>query len=347
MKHFMKGLAKALTLIFMISFTIIPFAGCSNKSANKAVDTNQSAVGNIAEVGESDESAENVKDDESKKDEETTQIVSLDGIYQISRQLTYKDTWFENLEETIKFFQTRDINGIYNFLRMHDFENEVNDLSTKLGDKTYTAAIHFKDNKVAILLKEDGTLNFKVFIDYVEIETQPIKLEIDENKDVFLYYQWSYLDDAGTEIYTPLYVRCPITKIEGSENINVGNTFIYKNETAKIVIDGTHSITKEQAVNIVSNMFGIETDATNKTDAVVNILETWKFMVSPDLSKITILKTDGTFTYTNLSGSSYTIDNVTFELSKRVIDLETNTEKMVFVITVDNQTIFTFSFVAI
>lgn len=344
MKTFIKSLTKALAVVFIISFTILPFSGCSNKSANKTA--NNTTIENIADTDQNEETAENVSDEE-KEETPEHESVELNGIYKLARPMTYKDTWYENEEEVIKFFETRDINGVYNFLRKLNFEENVNNVHKEINETPYEIMARFNKTIISKLLNKENTSTYVHTGENFVIDNKSLWVEVDEDGNTFLYSQFTYVNDSNQIVLTPLYVKYPMTKVAGSENIFTGYTYIYKAETAKIVIDGTNNISKDDATKLVSEMFDIDSEVENKTDAVVEILKDWKFMISTDLSKITILNSDGSFTYTNLENNAYTVNGITFELSHRVIDLETNTEKMVFVIEVDGDIIFTFSFVAL
>ena len=122
MKKFMKSFIKTLSLIFVVAFASLPFIGCSNKSANK--NTDSPALENIADTGNEEESSENVSTEEETP--VATEIKELNGIYKMARTIGYKDTWFEKQEDAIKFFNTKDINGVYNALRVLDFSKYYN-----------------------------------------------------------------------------------------------------------------------------------------------------------------------------------------------------------------------------
>lgn len=341
MKKFIKNLAKALSLIMVIAFAVMPFTACSDKNANKS--TNQPVLENTTDINNAEESAENVTDSDNTSDDSTeeTEEIVLSGIYQIAWKITYKDTWYENEEEVIEFFQTRDINGVYNALRKLGYEEYMNHI-IETETITLETMLYFNNGRMTGIYKEVGTNKFYNSGITFNISDVINNIESDENGTIYIYVQYSYYDEeTSTFVDTPIYTKMPLKLIEQTEQVLTGTIFNYKEDSSKLTItsDTTSSIEK------LPEIFGIDEEVEDKFSAIVEKLSGWKIMMTNDQKTITILVNEYEFSYINLTEGTYTIDNITFSLEKRVVELDSSTQTLYFTITVEESAIFSFEFV--
>lgn len=340
----MKKFIKTLSLLLVAAFVSFPFAGCSDKTASKTAT--EISADNITDEN-TDETAENVSTEETEKEESTEsetpadpEETSITGIYAYQRKATLKDVWFEKEEDAISFFNTRDINGVYNALvelGFYDFiktdvvfeENEYASLLRFVGDDVYTTIKYNDSYKDLSSTKTNET--------YFKVETL-------EDGTLVVYLQFTYTDADGKLVETPAYVKYHLSLVEHSQNIFSGNAYEYKADSAVINYTNTDSIDAD-ALKALATLFDIEiNEESNALPEVVTILSNTTFELSKDLSNLTLTnKTDNTYKFAPIVDQTFTFGNITFNYVGRVHNITTGVDEISFTITLDENATFSFT----
>lgn len=342
MRKIIKNIAKTLSIALIFAFVCLPLAACSkDKNANKNLNTN---IENIS----TDKNAENAENQESSEEntpaeEPEEEKITLNGIYKVSKTIDYKDIWYENEEETIKYFETRDINGVYNALRKLGFKENTTFKKT-IDEKTYEVMFRFTKSKVHFTLAIDENEFFD--IDTYEYDNIIHKIEIDENESIYAYIQFTYEDESGNTVKTPAFIKCPLTFIENTDNIFVGQNYIYKEDSAIIKFSNDAEIDNESATNKLASLYEIDEACEDKFAEIISILNSENYNLSADLSKLTITDELGYYKFSTVSDNIYTFKLLNLKLESRQLNITTNVEELVFTIQIDNNSTFEFTCVA-
>lgn len=346
MKKIIKNITKTLSLCLVAIFATLPFAGCSNKNASKS--TENLVVENIADNNTStNDAADNVNTEQTTPEattpEQKDEEVKLCGIYKLTAPIDYKDVWYEDEKATIEYFQTRDVNGIYNALRTLGFEEFVANVSV-VDDKEYQNLYRFTENEIFTTVEIDGYYYDLSSTDY----NKYLKIDVDENGNPTLYLQFTYENENGEIVKTPAYVKFALTLVENSKNIFSGYNYRYKEGSALINYSNTAEI-NETAIEKLYKMFDIEMpeDMGDKLIEITDTLEAFRVNLSKDLSVATVIYVyDDSYMFTPANGTVYSMFGIDFNYVGRIFNITTGIDELVFSITLDENTTFTFTYEA-
>ena len=342
MKKFIKNLTRTLCLLFIVSFASLSFVGCGNKdnqNSNPASNTANTTIGSES----NDVTADNVNQgDESTESTETS--VELNGIYKISRAITYKDTfWTVSNEEVFAYFETTDVNGVYNALKKTNFLENVNEKTLDLAGTTYEIMFGFINDQCIVFLYDGYEYTtFKTS----ELSTLPIDIELVDENNIIIKAQYSYYDENNQEVFTPVYVNIPLTKIENSENILTGTTYTYVIGSSKIELSNQSTMTEEEAMLAVAEILNISTD--NIADTIEEMFANYDIQINEELTKVTVFdKYYNTISFAPITNATGSVFGVTISTTGRTVDVATGIETINFEVAINDNAIFTFEYKAV
>ena len=340
MKKIMKHLAKVFCLLFVVSFATLSFIGCKNKdnSSNSADNTASSTIG-----GETGGVADNVTEGE---EPETTpeEILVLNGIYKMARPVTYKDTmWEASNEEVFAYFETTDVNGVYNALRKLGVIDFVNNNTVEKDGTTYEMLIAYIGDNFHGILYDGYSYKINTTIEASSITT---KVDMIDENNIIVYYQYTYAGENQEPVTTPVYIKVPFVKVANSEDILNGVTYTYEAGSAKISLSNQSTMTEDAALLAAANVLGVSTE--NPSESIEELLASYNVQIDDMLTKATVIDTEfDTFTFTNITNTVGFIDGISIKITHRYINVSTGIETVNFEIALDSNATLVFSYQAV
>ena len=340
MKKFMKNLTKAFCLLFVVTLASFSFVGCKDKNNNNnpASNTASTVVGE-----ETNNSADNVNQDEETPEVPEVEVVELNGIYKMARPITYKDSyWTVSNEELFAFFETTDINGVYNALRKTGFLEFANGNIYEEDGTTYEYMVGFNGDTFNGLIFDGETYTIE---DSFPISSITSKIEIIDEDNFFVYAPYYYAKDLQL-IESPIFIKMPFTRIANSADVLTGTTYTYTANSAKIQLSNQSSMTEEDAMLAVAEIFDIPT--TDIATTIEEMFAHFDVQIDADLSKVTVFdKYDNTISFATITNATGTVYGITISTTGRIVDVATGVETINFVVEIDANTIFTFEYQAV
>lgn len=321
MKNFFKQISKTFIVAIMILVTTITFVGCgknNNQSKNATINASE-----ITDTNHDQDKADNVSDDkDSDKDSQEEQKIELFGIYKYTRTLTFDDCDRTNEAEVIKYFQTRDFNGVYNAVKPLGFDKFINNHAVSDAETMF----YFNGSAVSIILATNE--NYSLVADSEFLTNETFK-KIEDNKDGTYTLYIAFI--TNEDVITPLIVKIPITKVANSENILVDDIFRFVDGSAYIDYDLTNRPTTETIIKTIANIFNIEYSETTLQE-VENLLKEKVFGFNETLKRASLLKLteenticETTFTMVN-SNNKFTLNGITYTLTAHNFTISENVE---------------------
>lgn len=346
MKNFFKKFAKSIALTFAFVLASVTLIACSGStSSNKKAPTVSNVNSSLNEPTEKPSASEVTNSDELK----------ISGIYTFDKDYSFDDIHYSDIKEILTYFQTRDLNGVYrnvkekgfdefvkNLTKYNDGENELN-RALSIDNKTVTN-LAYNENLVYSYVNEENNFTFTQKENKLETAENLPNLEYDEETNTFtVYYQFSYTENGKT-IYTPLFVKTTLSYVNHTADLSSAKDFTYSANSSKIV---TTSNTTDMTtyLNQLAKMFGIESD--NIAVDVTTELSTWKISVDEKFEEIVVTYKDNSFSIVANNGDYFSINNsIDATINFTTIDLTTNSHILTFTVQIDDETTFTFEFVA-
>ena len=340
MKKFIKSLSKALCLLLVVSFAAVSFIGCKNKNnnTNTADNTASSTIG-----GETGGVADNVNEGEEPV-ETPEETISLNGIYKMARPVTYKDTmWEVSNEEVFAFFETTDINGVYNALRKLGMLEFANTNTTIIDGILYEYLVGFIGDNYYGLLYDGYSYTISMT---AEVSMITSKIEIIDENNYIVYSPFIYAGENGEPVVTPVFIKIPYVKIANSEDILIGATYTYETGSAKISLSNQSTMTEEEALIAAANILGVSTE--NPSESIEELFASYNVQIDDMLTKATLFDTeDDSFTFAPITNTICVIDGVSIKITHRYINVATKIETINLEIVIDSNTTLIFSYQAI
>lgn len=342
MKKFMKNLTKALCLLFVVTFATFSFIGCknNNNNSNKADNTASSTIG-----GETGGVADNVTEGE-EPTETPEEVLSLNGIYKLARPVTYKDTmWEVSNEEVFAFFETTDINGVYNALRKLGAIDYANGNTVEKDGTTYEMLVAFVGDKFHGILYDGYTYTIDMTIDASAITS---KIELVDDKNFIVYAPFVYSDGNGGFIETPVFIKMPFVKVANSENVLTGASYTYEAGSAKIALSNQSTMTEEEALTIAADILGIPTENVDVAATIELMFTRYNVQLDELLSKATLFDVEeGSFTFATITNATGFVDGISITIVDRYINVSTGIETVNFEIVLDDTAKLIFTYQAV
>ena len=340
MKKFMKNLTKALCLLFVVTFASFSFVGCKDKNNNNnpASNTASTVVGE-----ETNNSADNVNQGEETPEVPEVEVVELNGIYKLARPITYKDAyWTVSNEEVFTFFETTDINGVYNALRKTNFLEFANGNIYEEDGTTYEYMVGFNGDTFNGFIYNGETYTIDQSFPISSITS---KLEIVDEDNFILYAQYFYIENLEM-IETPIFIKMPFTRIANSADVLTGTKYVYTANSSKIQLSNQSTMTEEDAMLAVAEIFDIPT--TDIAASLEEMFAHFDIQIDANLTKVTVFdKYDNTISFATITNATGTVYGITISTTGRIVDVATGVETINFVVEIDANTIFTFEYQAV
>lgn len=336
----MKKAIKSLGIFFVIIATSLVFTSCG-----KSKSTTGTPASEISVTDEIENKSENTSNQE---DEEENQI-EIEGLFSYSRNLTFDDCSRENTTEVVKFFKTRDFNGVYDEAVKYGFHKFTSKTYSD-ENNTYDRYYYIQNQSIYEVLFTNGVYTLdkssKLNVNDV-IKT----VEFDENTSSYNIEFIFYYKQGTKTILSPLTLKTQIDIIENSENINFTANYKYKADSAKLSLDtNENNILDESEYNDkLSEIFKIET-SENVFENITDLLSTNKYAVSGNGKKLTIITESSlskvSFDYSNLVSENYSIAGISYKLEDHSINLSTNKDEITLSVSIKNNTKLVFTIVA-
>lgn len=309
MKKLFKQISKTFLIAIMAIVTTLTFVGCGNTTSSKNSNINASEITDTNTGNEDKDKADNVSDSDDKKDQEVSEKIELYGIYKYTRELNFDDCDRSNSEEVIKYFKTRDFNGVYNAIKPLGFDKFI----SNKDDDGNELMFYFNGELFTYITSNNGKYEINNTSSKVEEKIEKIEANQDGTYTLFIAFEYE-------NTKTPLLIKFSITKIANTENLLTDNTFTYTASSAIINYDINSNATKEDVYKVLANMFNLEVSEDLNTE-IQNILGSKLYGFNKDLSRLSIIDRNGeisetiSFAMAN-SNNEFTIDGLTYKLEK-------------------------------
>lgn len=365
MKKLLKNLSKILSFMLVISLSIITFTACSDE--NKQASVTPPTTGQINDTTENKDKdlvVDNVSD-ETEKESSKEETISLDiGIYKFSDlTLGYEDIYFEDKEELLTFFETRDLNGVYDIIHKLGFSDFTTNLTSFESDARYERAFALStdtSDNTSYYITNLFINNFDTFTSTLEdgIDLSAKENILTSSNDIVkiiynnetntysILYSFFYIDSETQEIvYTPLYVKADIynyIKVD-SNDISEDGLFVFVTDSAQF--KSTNGlIDTDAAMQKLADMF-----QNGDVDAIETLSELL-ILVNKDMTKAFIAYDETLVCPTLIDNNTNTFsiyNSFNVSIINEVYDITTGTLTINIEIDIDASTTFTCSLVAL
>ena len=347
---------KSLALVFVIMFAGVSVMACSNsKSKTSAPNATQITDTNTTEENADEINTENQNQNETTENESTNtdedsaqespviEVTELDGIYKITKTITFNDADRANADEVIKYFKTKDFNGIHHVIEKLGYEDNYNPV--KVFDHTdipFEVMLHISNNELKAINFANGVY---IFYSNTPVDASSIikKIEFNEKSNTYmLYIAFSYYDIAEAKtVVTPLLFKVPVQKVEISNDIFEGINYEYKSNSAIVKIDNNDILDQNTYEKKLAEIFNFDT-TENVFDLITAELSSYNYILSPDSSRLTVTLEESTtkyFAFCELSNNTfYEIGGFKVRLEDHVFNLETKKDEITLSISIQNET---------
>ncbi len=350
MKKVMKKILNSLTLVAMVlvmALSVIAFTTINGNAAENGSNINN--PGNINDPTNPEEP------DISNDPEE---LSSLSGIYQFKTYLGFDDIYFDDLDALIAYFETKDLNGVYNAVKPLGFDAFIKNF-VSLNDNF--RALYFNKGTATMMVNNNGIFNFvdtegedcfeyTVTDGKIETNVPVLKLEYDETTNIpTLYTNFNYNNADGENVVTPLFVKASLEYVADSDSAFEGNGYSYVKSSASIVTTSEMGVEINSKLLTLANMLGIEiTEESNISELIENGFNSCSLLINQDASRIVVDFKDGSYKISSINQETKTFawNNAQAKIVSRTLNLETNTYTVQFEIEIDEETKLTFSYIA-
>ena len=353
----MKKLTKLFSILILTFICSFSFIACSNNENIQASQINTSSMSDTS--SSNDDIAENVSD---SVENETNTYPITPGIYKFEKEtLTFDDIYYKNDVELLEYFQTRDLNGVYDFVYKVGFDNFVSSITTvNINGVNYKTAVDFNKNK-----SNDTELGyFRVFESYKDTYTYlndvliynvvdnsivnktncPEIIANKESNNVTILYPFYYVDAETSEtVYTPLYIKAILSLYNTIDLIHDDSIkcYTYLDNSAKIVSENNY-LNKDEALQKLTEMIPLD------KDSIIGELENIKFCVK-DNNDLYILYFEDTILLSEKiedSNCYFILDVVKIEILCEYYDLTLDLNILTAQIEIEENVFFRCDFVA-
>lgn len=371
MKNLFKKLAKVFSLVLVIAISFISLTACSNKSTVASDEIPETSTQISDSVDTKEPVAEEVtdKDEDVKPEQPETPVSTLStdifGIYKFTDKiLSYEDIYYYDKNEVLTFFETRDINGVYDIIERLNFDEFTKNLTTYSNGST-ERDIAFAiggdiENQEYILMSvyydvyeryfdyEDESKIYNNIIFTIENDTiitpeNSLNLEFDSETNLLTaYFQFFYIDEtSGEKVYTPLYIKTILETETNFEsfttlhNIDSLKFYVYKEGSAILNSNNTFTDTAKLAEILML-----------EKDEILDVISNCQLMFDEDKSHLIIAYEDVIVSSVKAQNENkYLIYNSIYvNVVNEQVDFTTNTTTLNFEIEIDENSSFTFSF---
>lgn len=348
MKNFTKTI-KTLALVFVIMFASFAVIACSNsksKSATPAAttisDTDEIKEEQNQEISDKNENDDVIVEDTQENTEPEITVDSLNGVYEVTKTITFDDADRSNAEEVIEFFKTRDFNGVHHVIDKLGFKNYSPFTYNEETDTATQELLWIKNKALVKVSLTDGVYAFSKE-EGVDISSIIKKIEFNKDTNTYIFHTAFVYTDTATSnfVISPLTFKIPVKQVAFSNTILDGNEYVYKTNSAIVKIDNNDILTQEVYESKLAEIFEFES-VENVFEEITNTLSSYKYIISNDSSRLTVLyETNDTdyFAFCNLSENRfYNIAGFNVRLENHTFNLETKKDEYTLSISIQNET---------
>ena len=358
---------KSFALVFVVVFAGISVMACSNSksktsapNATQITDTNTSEE-NADEINTDNQNQNNSSEEDTTENEsienndsiEETPVIELNelnGIYKLTKTITFDDADRTNADEVIEYFKTRDFNGVHHVIEKLGYKDYNPIKTSEATNTTFEEMFYFEGSTFSVV---DHANNGFYFYNEIPVEASSVisKVEYLEDSDTYvLYMYFSYIDeDSDERVNTPLLFKVPVQKVDFSNDILTGNNYEYKSNTAVVIIDNNDILTQEAYESKLAEIFALE-QTENVFDQISAILSSWNYIVSNDTSRLAITATNETYEFVSFcelsNNTYYSIAGLMLKLENHTFNLETKKDEITLSVSIQNNTRLSFTIIS-
>lgn len=339
MKNTIKKLTSLLVLV-MIFVSSIALSACSGKNTNASKDTAIETTTDTNQTQTPENAGDSETDTENTEDAEETKVYK-NGIYKITKDVKFEDTWFEDQAEGIKFFKTTDLNGVYNIVKKLGFD-EYFSYEHIENEVTYKIGFHFNNGIVTPIAYDDNE-NYFYPSGYQSATYEDFsKLAIVETDDNNQVTSLSVKFVGSDDVETPLYARIHVALVENSSNLEFEKSFKYKANTAVLNFD-ENAADADEKLKELAKLFNIPEDSDVKSEVIAKLSD-WTFSFSKEFDVLKIENSNNSFSFAEFdeSENAFKLLGINLRFEDHTLDLESGSEEFVAITIVTENTTLTF-----
>jgi hypothetical protein len=210
MKKAHQFLLKSFVFVIAISVAVLTFVGCKNKE-----DESNNNINNVSTVQPitGDNSQDNTADLVGNKNP-SLNLYEIKSIYEYAKNPNFNNVTYDNIDAVLKFFNTRDLNGVHKAAKKLGFDTFIaNEFILDDEPIEYFVSIDGTESPVYTTFIQDEFGTF-LMLDENKFNYELVKnIFINENGNFVLQIQFTYTNEAGETIETPLMINLELTKI--------------------------------------------------------------------------------------------------------------------------------------
>ena len=197
------------SFVFVIAFSIamLTLVGCK-----KSDDETNNSISNVSSsqpiTGAQDNTADLIGD----KNQVT--LYEIKSIYEYAKNPNFNNVTYDNLDSVLKFFNTRDLNGVHKAAKKVGFDTFIaNEFILDDEPIEYFVSIDKAESPVYTTFIQDEYGNF-LMLDENKFNYELVKnIFINADGNYVLQIQFTYTNDAGETVITPLMINLELTKV--------------------------------------------------------------------------------------------------------------------------------------
>lgn len=203
-------LLKSFVFVIAISIAVLAFVGCKNNEYE--TNNNISNVSTIQPIT-GDNSQDNTADLVGDQNSSVT-LYEIKSIYEYAKNPNFNNVTYDNLDAVLKFFNTRDLNGVHKAAKKLGFDTFIADKFILDNEPIeYFVSIDGIDSPVYTTFIQDEYGNF-LMLDENKFNYELVKnIFINADGNFVLQIQFTYTNEAGETIATPLMINLELSKV--------------------------------------------------------------------------------------------------------------------------------------
>lgn len=339
MKKILKGLTRAmcaLALMFVVSFSLV---GCAKTEArNNTVSNTSTSV-----------------EPEQQQEQTVESEKMFSGMYEFTRELNFGDRYYQDKEELLTHFNTRDENGVYYAAKIRGFEEFAKAITTESESQEFYALYFSKSGEVIDFTHKDGEytkleskahdFSYTYSEDAYQSSNSDIRLEYnEETKAVTLYFTFTY-SEGGKTVKSPLQLKAELSLVPNSEEMFTGTEFELVNSSVKLSTTETDPLALDAKMQALATLFGVESaDEGEIVSAVMDKMSGTHLLVNESTTRI-VTKNVNTYKIVAAEDSLFKLfGSAEAKVLEHNLDFASRANTLVFEVVIDETTTFTFTY---
>lgn len=352
MKKTIKGILSTITAIafvLVMSLSVLTFKSLNGNASTDGTPATEQGSGSNVSDGSGTENPTNPDPTPDTKPE--VDASKFEGIYKFYNIPTFLDIYYDDYDKLITYFETTDLNGVYNAVKPLGYDEFVKNIKTNdefhafyvSGNEIKT--LSYDNNGKYTLLNDIETFTFETNEGKITTSLgDKLKIEFDETTNTpTVYAQFYYVNTDSETVYTPLYIKYNLQATSNSVDVLEGKEYSYSKKSSNIVSTSTEQFDLNVKIQNLAKLLGLKVDeGANITEVIEAAFSANTYLFSEDGSRITI-KGENSFSISKANeNGEFVWNDATAKISFHEHNISTGIDNIVFSIQIDETTQFIF-----